>query len=181
MVCKMNKNSFSKFGILCFFAFLVQIISINVSMAEERYKGILVEDKGGKYGLDNKQYVEFVIDKNVVKSMNIRIDAVDKDLTFSSCRSLEDDGSNFTKWFSIECREMSSFDNTPFSYDYFLIGAYAGISPIITPAYSMYEKIKKLSDRLGIDVPSRTFVIYADKKPIYDFFCYTENSKIRKK
>jgi len=34
---KMDKNSFGKFGILCFFAFLLQIISINVSMAEEMY------------------------------------------------------------------------------------------------------------------------------------------------
>jgi hypothetical protein len=169
-----------RIGVLCFFAFLVQIMSVSVSMAEERYKGILVVDKSGQYELDDKQYLELVIYEDVVKSINININAADKDLTFSSCRNIADDGSSFRKWFSLECRKMGSFDDTPFSYDYFLIEAYAGISPIITPSYFMYEKIKELSDQLGIDVPSRTFVIYSDSKPIYDFFCYPENIKIRK-
>ncbi|RIH99912.1 hypothetical protein B9J77_04045 [candidate division NPL-UPA2 bacterium Unc8] len=37
-----------------------------------------------------------------MKSVKIRINAASKDLTFSSYRKLEDDGSNFTKWFSYE-------------------------------------------------------------------------------
>lgn len=180
---KRQKNSFKKVGILCFFAFLAQAISINagISIAEERYKGVLVVDKGGEYQIDDKEYVDLVIDKDVVKSVKIHINAADKDLTFSSCRNLEPDGSNLAKWFSLECRNMVSFDNTPFMYDYFLIGAYAGISPIITPSYSIYNKIKEASDQLGIDVPSRTFVIFADRKPVYEFFCYPEDMKIRAK
>ncbi len=175
------KNNFKKIGFLYFFVVLVQIILINVSMADEIYKGMLVVDKGGEYELDDKQYVKLVIDKDSVKSLRIHINASDKDLTFSSCNILPNDGSNFTKWFSIECRKLKSFDNKTFSYDYFLIGAYAGISPKITPSYSMYEKIKEISSLLGLKVPSRTFVIYADRKPIYEFFCYPENTEIRKR
>lgn len=172
---KGQKNNFKTFGILCICALLVQIISLNVSMAEERYKGILVVDKGGKYELDDKQQVELVMNEDIVKVIKIYINAANKDLTFTSCMKLQDDGSNFTKWFSLECRQLKSFDNTPFTYEYFLIGAYAGISPRMTPAYSMYKKLKEISDQLGLDVPSRTFVIYADRKPVYEFFCYPEN------
>jgi len=176
---KEQKNNFKTFGILCVCALLAQLLSLNVSMAEERYKGLLVVDKGGKYELDDQQHVELVIHEDTVKSVKIHVDAANKDLTFTSCTKLKDDGSNFTKWFSSECRELKSFDNTPFTYDYFLTGAYAGISPKIGPAYSMSKKLKEISDQLGLEVPSRTFVIYADKKPVYEFFCYPEKIKKR--
>lgn len=169
------KNNLKKISILCIFSILMIIISINFSMAEERYRGILIVDKDGKYEIDNKEYVELVIDKDIVKSLKIHTSAANKDLTFSNCRKLKDDGSNFSKWFSIECRTMNSYDGTSFMHEYFLGGAYAGISPEITPQYSMYKAIKEISDGLGLDVPSRTFAIYVNKKPVYEFFCYPEN------
>ena len=165
--------------IILFLAFFMILFGVGISIAEERYRGMLVVDKGGKYELDDKQHVEFLIDNGNVRAIKIRINAAKKDLTFSSCRKLQDDGSNFTKWFSLECRELKSFDNTPFTYDYFLIGAYAGISPTITPAYFMYKKINEIASLSGIAAPSRTFIIYADKKPIYEFFCYPDNVGIR--
>lgn len=176
---KGRKSSFKTFGILCVCALLAQLISVNVSMAEERYTGILVVDKDGKLEVDEKQHVELVINEDMVKSVKIRVNGANKDITFTSCTKLQDDGSNFTKWFSLECRELKSFDQTPVTYEYFLIGAYAGISPKIEPAYSMYEKIKEISDQLGLDVPSRTFVIYANRKPVYEFLCYPEKIKRR--
>ena len=165
--------------IILFLAFFMILFGVGISIAEERYKGMLIVDKGGKYELDDKQHVEFLIDNGNVRAIKIRINAANKDLTFSSCRNLEDDGSNFSKWFSLECRELKSFDNTPFTYDYFLIGAYAGISPTITPAYFMYEKLKEVSGKLDMDVPLRTMVIYADGKPLYEFFCYPDNVGIK--
>jgi len=176
---KEQKKHLKTIGLLFVCALLAQLISMNVSMAEERYQGILVTDKGGKYEVDDKQYIELVIDGDMVKSVKIHVNGANKDITFRSCAKLRDDGSNFTKWFSLECRELKSFDNTPFTYDYFLAGAYAGISPKIGPAYSMSKKLREISDQLGLDVPSRTFVIYADKKPVYEFFCYPEKIKKR--
>lgn len=41
----------------------------------------------------------------------------------------------------------------------------------------MYKKLKEIADDLGLPVPSRTFVIYADRKPIFEFFCYPEGIK----
>lgn len=162
------------------FVIFMALFSAGISMAEERYRGIHIVNKDGKWELDDKEYVELVIDKDIVKSIKIHINAASKDLTFSSCRKLEDDGSNFTKWFSLKCRNLNAFDNTPFTYDYFLIGAYAGISPIITPTYAMYKEIKDVSEQLGISMPSRTFVIYVNREPIYEFFCYPETMSIGK-
>ncbi|HSW38143.1 MAG TPA: hypothetical protein VLL97_01475 [Acidobacteriota bacterium] len=170
----LRKSGFKTFGIFCVCALLAQLISVNGGMAEERYRGILVVEKDDKYALDEKQQVEIVINEDEVKSVKLRVSGANKDLTFTSCAKLKDDGSNFTEWFSLECRELKSFDHTPVMYDYFLIDAYAGISPKITPAYSMYKNLKEISDQLGREVPSRTFVIYADRKPIYEFFCYPE-------
>jgi len=151
---------------------LFLVCSFSTGMAEERYKGMLVTQNNGKYEIGNESYVELVIDQNVVKLLKVVTRAANKDLTFSSCKKLEDDGSNFSRWFSIECRAMESFNGTPFMHEYFIAGAYAGISPLIAPDYSMYRSLKKVSETLGLNVPERTFVIYADKKPVYEFFCY---------
>ena len=41
----------------------------------------------------------------------------------------------------------------------------------------MYGKLKEVAQALGLNVPSRTFVIYADKKTIFEFFCYPVKDK----
>ncbi|MBM4351006.1 MAG: hypothetical protein FJ106_14105 [Deltaproteobacteria bacterium] len=176
---KEQKNHFKTFGILCLFAFMVSIMPVNVSMAaEERYKGILVVEKDGKYEIDNKDYVELVLDKGTVKSMRLHTKAAHKDIKYSDCRKLENDGSNFTKWFSIECRSIKSYDGKSAAWlEYYFAGSYVGISPEVTPQYSLYKKLKEVAEGLGLPVPSRTFVIYADKKPIFEFFCYPEDIK----
>ncbi|MDD8020076.1 MAG: hypothetical protein PHU81_02665, partial [Acidobacteriota bacterium] len=86
------------------------------------------------------------------------------------------DGSNFTDWFEKECRQLTSFDGTPVTYEPFLLGAYAGLSPPVLPGYSMYSKLKEVAEQLGLAVPERTFVIYGnDRSPTFEFFCYSEN------
>ena len=173
-----QKKYVKMISILCIFPILLLILSINVGMAEERYRGKLIVDKGGKYEIDNKDYVELVLDKDIVISIRLHTKAAHKDVKFSDCRKLEDDGSNFTKWYSIECRNIESYDGKSAAWlEIYFADVYVGISPEITPQYSMYKKLKEVSDRLGLNVPSRTFVIYADKKPIFEFFCYPENIK----
>jgi len=65
-------------------------------------------------------------------------------------------------------------DQRSFSVEPFLADAYAGISPVIDTTYSMYEGIKTTSQKAGVNMPDRTFVIYANRKPLYDFFCYRQ-------
>ena len=167
-----------KRGIWTFlFFFLAQtlFISADICMAGEVYRGkrVLANDR---YEFSDKETVDFTIEQGVVTSVKVLVDGASKAITFSSCKDLREDGSSFTKWFAIECRNMSSFDDTPVSYEYFLIGGYAGISPEIKPGYVLYDAIKAASEQLGVEVPSRTFVIYANKKPVYEFFCYPESN-----
>jgi hypothetical protein len=168
-MCEMKPRIF-------FFVFLALVFCFDATVcaASEAYKGVRIADKEGQFRLDDSAYVLFTIDEGVVKSVRAHVDGANKDITFTSCRELQQDGSNFTKWFATECRKMSSFDGTPVSYEYFFIGAYAGISPVIEPAYPLYKELKAISEQLGMDMPLRTFVIYANKKPVYEFFCYPE-------
>jgi hypothetical protein len=163
------------------FMALVLCFDAAVCAAAEEYKGVRIADKEGQYRLDDSAYVLFTLDDGVVKSVRAHVDGANKDITFASCKDLQQDGSNFTKWFAIECRKMSSFDGTPVSYEYFFIGAYAGISPVIEPTYPLYKELKAISQQLGMDLPVRTFVIYANKKPVYEFFCYPESAEMEQK
>lgn len=152
-----------------FFVFM----TANSGMSEERYRGTLVVEKEGKHEIDHRDYVELVMDKDMVKSMRLHTKAAHKDVKYSNCRKLENDGSNFAKWFSIECRSIKSYDGKSAAWlEYYFADSYVGISPEITPDYVMYGKLKDAAEGLGLNVPSRTFVIYADKKPIFEFFCY---------
>jgi len=162
--------------VLTLFFWIVVIITIHPQpgMAAERYRGLRVVDQEGSYRVDDSQYVTFAMEDDAVRDLRIHIDGVNKDVSFSTCAPLQPDGSNFTRWFALECRKMTAYDQGQFSYDYFLADAYAGISPVITTDYSMYKQIKAVSDQIGREVPARTFVIYANKKPVYEFFCYAD-------
>lgn len=176
---KEQKKYVGKISVLWMFSILFFVISSSIGMAEERYRGTLIVDKGdGKYEIDNNDFVELVIDKNIVKSIKVSTKAADRDLTFSGCKTVKDDGSNFTKWFSIECRTMKAHDGRPITVETSFAWAYAMISPKIKPEYSMYKTLKGVTDSVGLDAPSRTFVIYANKNPVYEFYCYPENIKM---
>ena len=164
--------------VLTLFFWIVAIIAIHPlpGMAAERYRGLRVADQEGRYHVDDTQYVTFAMEDDAVRDLRVHMDGVNKDVSFSTCAPLQADGSNFTRWFALECRKMTAYDQGQFSYDYFLAGAYAGISPAITPDYPMYRQIKAVSDQIGREVPARTFVIYADKKPVYEFFCYPDTT-----
>jgi len=155
----------------------VLILPTTASLAAEQYKCILIADDGkGANTLDASQYVDLSIDKDVVRSV-IHIMDASKDLTFSTCKTLPADGSNFNRWFKIECRDLKSVDGKSYTIEPFLAGAYAGISPIIDKNYSMYGAIAAVGTTLNIGTPARTFAIYADKKPAHEFFCYSEKPK----
>ena len=96
--------------VMCLFSILFLVMSVNISPAEEKFKGILIVEKDGKHEIDNEDHVELTLDKDTVKSMRVHTQAAHKDVKYSDCRKLENDGSNFTQWFSIECRSIKSYD-----------------------------------------------------------------------
>ena len=137
------------------------------------YEGFLIRTQDNKQEIDRTETVGFTLQEGQVKQLRIHLKAATKDLTFARYLEVPADGSNFAGWFAIECQDLQSFDQTPVTYEPFLMGVYAGISPEIKPGYSLYDKLKEVSGQLGLPLPERTFVIYGlEKYPIYEFFCY---------
>lgn len=146
--------------------------------ASQSYTGYLVLQEEGKFRVDKEEYVKFQVVNGEIKGLRIHLKAATGDLTFKDCQALVKDGSNFTDWFQIECRQLGGFEGKTVTYESYLAGAYAGISPPVVPAYSMYETLKKIAGSLGLPAPGRTFVIYGqNRSPIYEFFCYEDGTK----
>jgi nitroreductase len=137
------------------------------------YEGFRVHDDNGAYKADKAQTVRFVLDGENVTGVVLHLADATKDLTFKTVRDVPKDGSSFAGWFVKEFRDLTSADGTPVTYEAFLAGAYAGLSPAVTEGYGMAAQLKTIAEGLGLPVPARTFVIYgAERKPIYEFFCY---------
>ncbi len=144
----------------------------------QSFTGYLIIQEDGKYRVDREEFVRFQISGQEIKSVRIRLRAANGDLTFARWRKLIKDGSNFTDWFEFEGRELASAESTPITYEYFLTGSYAGISPPVVPSYSMYQTLKKVAESVGLPVPDRTLVIYSShRSPIYEFFCYLDEAE----
>jgi len=143
----------------------------STAAAAETYQCTLIKDAGkDNYQQDAQQTVELTIDGDKI-SQRIRIEAATKEVHFKTCTRLNKDDSNFSRWFETECRELGSTDGRSYMFEPFLYGAYAGISPIITPDYVLYKKIADADKSAGVAIPERTFVIYVERKPVYEFFC----------
>lgn len=139
--------------------------------AAEQYDCHRIADGGQEgYRIVANETAELAIDGDKITS-RIRIEAVNKDATFASCATLPDDGSNFSRWFVAECRKLKSADGGTLWFEPFLYGAYAGISPVIDRNYILYDKLAEVARQVGIAMPVRTFIIYAETKPQYEFFC----------
>lgn len=144
---------------------------VAASAAAEQYMCYRISDKvGGTYKQDVSEYVALSIDREIIQT-RIHINAATKDLTFRTCKPLTADGSNFAAWFKNECRELKAHDGSSYTFEPFLVGAYAGISPIIGESSPVYRAIQSASQQAGVKLPERTFAIYAERKPLYEFFC----------
>ena len=144
---------------------------IAASAAAEQYMCYRVSDKdGGTYKQDVSEYVDLSVDRDAIQT-RIHVKAASKDLTFLTCKPLTADGSNFATWFKNECRDLKAHDGASYTIEPFLAGAYAGISPVIDESSPVYRAIRSASQQAGVKLPARTFAIYADRKPLYEFFC----------
>jgi len=147
----------------------------DVKQEEIEYEGFLIRTSDGKQEINKGETVGFGVKTGQIKGLRIHLKAATKDLTFAKYLEVPADDSNFAGWFEIECKDLQSFDGTPVTYEPFLMGAYAGISPEIKPGYSLYDKLKEITGQLGLPLPERTFVIYnLERHPIYEFFCYRQ-------
>jgi hypothetical protein len=142
------------------------------------YEGFRVHDDNGAYKADKAQTVRFVLDGEDVTGVVLHLADATKDLTFKTVRDVPRDGSSFAGWFVKEFRELASADGSPVTYEAFLAGAYAGLSPAVTEGYGMAAQLKTIAEGLGLPAPARTFVIYgAERKPIIEFFCYPQGQE----
>lgn len=169
-------------------AFLAGLLVLPVGLAAasdptiERvaYRCDRVRDAGGTgYQRVADEYVEMTLERAQGQdtgqvAARIHIGAASKDLTFRECARTRADGSNFSGWFATECRRLASHDGTSYTIEPFLASAYAGISPAVVEGYAMRTTLAGIGAGLGIGTPERTFVIYADRKPVYEFFCFSK-------
>ncbi len=130
----------------------------------------------GRHAIQTDSHVNFALSGDQVKvRLQLPADDADKQITFRRCFTVKQDQSNFSKWFELECRGMESIDGSAVNIKRNLTGAYAGISPEVTPAYSMWQSLSAASREIGRTIPSRTFVLYSlDGSPVYEFFCYRD-------
>ena len=130
----------------------------------------------GRHAVQTDSHANFTLSGDQVKvQLTLPKDDADKALTFRRCFTVKQDNSNFSKWFELECRGMQSFDGTVITTKKSVVGAYVGISPEVTPAYSMWQSLSTTSKEVGLSIPNRTFVLYSlDGSPMYEFFCYSD-------
>jgi hypothetical protein len=150
-----------------------------VGAAAEQYMCYRISDEGnGVFRQDASQYVALSIDRETIQT-RIHINAATKDLTFLTCKPVAADGSNFSTWFKTECRQLKAIGGSPYTFEPFLLGAYAGISPLIDESYPPHKAIQSASKKAGVNLPDRTFAIYADRKPLYEFFCNRQETPLK--
>ncbi|MEN6560777.1 MAG: hypothetical protein ABFD52_08395 [Acidobacteriota bacterium] len=151
---------------------------LSARAAGTAYEGFRIINEDGACSVDRTQTVRFVIDGDKVTGLAVHLGDATKDLTFKVTRDVPKDGSSFAGWFVKEFRDLAGFDGTPVTYEAYLIGAYAGLSPAVTADYGMAAELRKIAEDLGLPVPERTFVIYgAERSPIFEFFCYPAEPK----
>lgn len=144
------------------------------ALALEQYRCPLVRERGNdRHEVDESQYVELLINDGNAHP-RIHFDAANRDLRFRRCEPVRAPGSNFGSWFETVCRDFASVDGRGYYIDVYLYGGYAGLSPPILPGYALHDKLSRVGTAIGRGTPARTFVIYAEAKPVFEFFCYAE-------
>lgn len=150
------------------------VLPVSLSFAADRYKCNRMSDASENgYKQITDEYIDLTLDKGIYKS-SIHLKSASKNVTFATCGPIAEFDSNFYRWFQTECKKLVSVDGKPFTYEPYMIGAYAGISPIIDASYELHAKLVAASAKAGVKIPERTFVIFADRKPVHEFFCYRQ-------
>lgn len=150
------------------------VLPVSLSFAADGYRcNRMSNTSENGYKQITDEYIDLTVDNGSYKS-SIHLKSASKNVTFATCEPIAEVDSNFYRWFQTECKKLISVDGKPFTYEPYLLGAYAGISPVIDSGYELHAKLVAESAKAGVKIPERTFVIFAEKKPMYEFFCYRQ-------
>lgn len=153
-------------------ALLIASLSSVSVFAAESYQCLRIVKEGvGVFRSDPDDRVELFIDADEIRSV-VYSRAADKPISYIDCKPVSPEDSEFAQWFYRECRHFESTDGRSYTVEAFLKGSYAGISPLIAPDYSVYDRIQEVAESAAVEMPARTFVIFAQGNPLFEYYCY---------
>ena len=132
----------------------------------------MIYEESGAFRVDWEERVDLIIDGEKIRPV-VHTRAANKPISYSDCKPVLPEDSDFAQWFYRECRQLESADGRSYTVEPFLMGSYAAISPQIVPGYSVYDRIQEIAKGAGVEIPVRTFVIYAEGSPLYEYYCYS--------
>lgn len=145
----------------------------------EKYKCIevktdLVDDKV-QYIIKKENHAEFIL-KNCLPD-KLKINIKNKDITYEQSRRLVEDGRiEKNDLFAIECNEPVLLEGELINPRSLEVNFYRGkISPLITSEYPLYPTLKQTAEKINLDIPHRTFVVFGGLGgATHEFFCYAD-------
>ena len=152
----------------------------------ERYKCVevktdLVDDKI-HYSIKKENHAEFAL-KNCLP-IELKIHVKNRAMAYKQSRRLVEDGRiEKNDLFAIECIEPFPANDDLINYESINLEFYRGkISPLITPEYPLYPTLKQIAEKLNLDTPHRTFVIFDGfGGATLEFFCYADEKPLQDK
>lgn len=85
--------------------------------------------------------------------------------------------------FAIECNEPFPEGGNIIDYERINLMFYrAKIFPLITPEYPLYQTLKQTAEKVNLETPHRTFIIFSGLGGTsHEFFCYAGRKPSRDK
>ena len=145
----------------------------------EKYKCVevktdLVDDKI-QYSIKKENQAEFTL-KDCLPE-NLKIQVKNKNIIYKqSIRLVEDGRIEKNDLFAVECSKPFPEDGKLSDYEGINFNFYrAKISPLITERYPLYPTLKLTAQKLNLETPHRTFIIFSGfGGSTYEFFCYAD-------
>ncbi len=130
-----------------------------------------------QYGINKENQAQFTLKDCELKDIKIHTKAAD--ISYDSSRRLVENG-NVEKndLFAYMCEMPFIEGNDITGYKKIEANFYrAKISPLISPKYPLYPTLKQTAQKLNLDLPDRTFVIFSKiGYSTHEFFCYAKNN-----
>ncbi|MCX7793539.1 MAG: hypothetical protein N2257_03905, partial [Thermodesulfovibrionales bacterium] len=170
--------------------FLPILFLPNLAYAEEveKYRCIEVRTdlikKDIQYSIKKENTAEFILKDCIPENLKISIGELK--FTYQQSKRLVEDGRiEKNDLFIIECSqpffedELNIYKVNPIEFDKYMRQRrikynVSKISPIITPEYPLYPTLKQVAERLNLEIPHRTFIIFSGFGGSYEFFCYID-------
>ena len=149
------------------------LLSLPAASAERLSCRHVVTEDGQPPAILDDAHADLSIDGATILT-RVSVPISTKALTYKDCRPIADKTSNFAKWFERECRTVDSVDGSPYTVEANFTGSYAAYSRPLTSEDPMWKALSGISRDLGVAMPDRTFAVYANRHPVFEFFCYRD-------